>query len=456
MIVGNLLFKKIFINLFISMPVPLDTLRLALGRGPTPARQLVEKLGVSQPTVSRALAALGAEVVRIGAGRSIHYVLRDAARGLGDMPIYRVGTDGTVHRLGVLVPVRPQGFVMQHEDGTATHSDGLPWWLLDMRPQGFLGRAYAQRVAADLGFPSSLSEWSDAHMLRAVLAHGHDLVGNLLLGDLARDRFLEAVPSVPVTSDQYPVLAEAAERGDLPGSSAGGEQPKFLACNGRHVLVKFTAADDNPLPRRWRDLLAAEHLAARVLNDAGVAASTTRLIDVAGRRFLEVERFDRVGQHGRRALHSLAALEAEYIGNAGAPWPVLTARLAAQGVITADAAARAALHYAFGVLIGNSDMHHGNLSFISEHGRPYSLAPAYDMLPMWFAPRSSGALPGNLPPVRLHAEVSAETWRRALALADEFTRRMRDDSAFSIEWRACADALQGHVECARGKVGRLG
>ncbi|MCP1065445.1 hypothetical protein M5G07_07530 [Serratia symbiotica] len=27
-------------------------------------------------------------------------------------------------------------------------------------------------------------------------------------------------------------------------------------------------------------------------------------------------------------------------------------------------------------------MHYGNLSFISSHGRPYHLAPAYDILPM--------------------------------------------------------------------------
>ncbi len=34
------------------------------------------------------------------------------------------------------------------------------------------------------------------------------------------------------------------------------------------------------------------------------------------------------------------------------------------------------------MLIGNTDMHYGNLSFISSHGRPYHLAPAYDILPM--------------------------------------------------------------------------
>ncbi len=47
--------------------------------------------------------------------------------------------------------------------------------------------------------------------------------------------------------------------------------------------------------------------------------------------------------------------------------------------------------WAFGMLIGNTDMHHGNLSFIiSLHGRPYALAPAYDILPMGFAPKVGG------------------------------------------------------------------
>ena len=38
----------------------------------------------------------------------------------------------------------------------------------------------------------------------------------------------------------------------------------------------------------------------------------------------------------------------------------------AQGVITSEAAAGTQLLYAFGTLIGNTDMHHGSLSFLSE------------------------------------------------------------------------------------------
>ena len=406
--------------------------------------------------MSRALAALGDEIVRLGSGRAIQYAWRDSARGLGDVAVYRVAAEGTLRRLGVLVPVHPDGFVMRQDDGQTLHSDSLPWWLLDMRPQGFLGRAYALRHGEALGLPQQLGEWTDAHMLRALVAHGDDVVGNLLLGDLARDRFLCAAPPAAVNPEHYPALADAAERGDLPGSSAGGEQPKFVAFAGRHVLVKFTAAADNPVTRRWRDLLAAEHIAAQVLRDAGIEAANSRLIDSAGRRFLEVERFDRVGELGRRALHSLSSLEGEFVGDASSPWPLLAAKLAAQKVITAEAAAGAALRYAFGTLIGNSDMHHGNLSFISEHGRPYRLAPAYDMLPMAFAPLSGGALPDSLPLARLHPSVEVETWRRALALADQFIARINGDPRFSADWPPCADALARHLEDARVKIGRLG
>ena len=99
--------------------------------------------------------------------------------------------------------------------------------------------------------------------MRALIAHGEDVVGNLLLGDVARERFINAPLPVPVDRSQYPTLAEAAERGDVPGSSAGGEQPKFTAFAGHHVIVKFTAADAGPVARRWRDLLVRQRAIVR-------------------------------------------------------------------------------------------------------------------------------------------------------------------------------------------------
>ena len=117
-----------------------------------------------------------------------------------------------------------------------------------------------------LGLPAALNEWNDTHALRALLAHGHDAIGNLLLGNAARDAFLANTGQIAITEDQkqaaYTRRALEAASGDSPGSSAGGEQPKFLAyaetaSGPRRVIVKFTAAEDHAVSQRWRDLLLA-------------------------------------------------------------------------------------------------------------------------------------------------------------------------------------------------------
>lgn len=434
------------------MPRRTADLRHLLGQGPLAARQIVEKTGLSQPTVSRALVALGDEVVRIGAGASIRYALRDAARGLAATPIFRVNGEGQITELGTLIPVRPNGFVMVQGDGVCLHSDGLPWWLFDMRPQGYLGRAYASAHAASLGLPANPEHWSDTDVMRALLAQGHDAIGNLLVGTPARDRFVAMPEPHPVDRvADYPALAQAAGAGEAPGSSAGGEQPKFCAYTARgHVLVKFSAPDDNPVSERWRDLLLAEHLALATL---GIA---TEVVDTHGQRFLEVPRFDRIGPLGRVGLFSLRALDAEFVGDASAPWPSLVRRLAAGGHVQAAAVAGSALRWAFGTLIGNTDMHAGNLSFVGSEGRPYRLAPTYDMLPMAFAPRGGGALPDALAPAALTASVDADTWRQALPLAHSFMARIDECTGFSARFSPCIAALRQHMAEAATRIARLG
>ena len=414
-------------------------------------RQLTDLMGLSQPTVSRALKALGSDVVRIGAGPSIQYALRDAFRGFSSAPIYRITDEGQVKPLGQLIPVYPEGFVMDQDDKVCLHSDGLPWWLFDMRPQGYLGRAYASTISAELGLSQNPEHWSDSDVIRALLAYGHDAVGNLLIGEQARNQFLEMPLPTPVDrAATFPELALAASSGEAPGSSAGGEQPKFCTFTERgHVLVKFTAQADNPVSERWRDLLQAEHLALKVL---GVE---TEVFDFGGQRFLEIPRFDRVGQLGRVGLFSLKALEAEFVGRARETWPVLVNELVRQGNVRPDAAIYTARLWAFGMLIGNTDMHHGNLSFIG-HGRPYQLAPAYDILPMGFAPKSGGEITDTLRPATLIEEVSVESWHEALELAETFLRLASGCNKFSTNFSPCLAALRDHLDEARSRISRLG
>lgn len=432
-------------------------IRTALATGPVAAGALCVGLGVTRPTLARALALMSGEIVTLGAARSTRYALRDTFRGLPDMPVYRVNAAGQIETLGQLIPVRPYGFVMRDSDGEATYSEGLPWWLTDMRPQGFIGRAYARQHAAGLGLPPDVRHWSDTDALRALLVNGGDAVGNLLLGDLARERFVNAPVPLVVDSNEYPRLAALALSVGDTWSSAGGEQPKFCAFSDKgHVLVKFTVSADNPIASRWRDLLLAEHLALETLKAAGVSAALSRVVDVGAQRFLELERFDRVGALGRHALLSLASLDGEFVGNATAQWPVVTAELVRQKVITAQAHSDVALLFAFGTLIGNTDMHAGNLSFVSDQGRPYALSPAYDMLPMAFSPTTGGVVRDTVATAHLHPAVDGATWRAASGLAQSYLARVGHDTQFSAAFQPCIAALHRHLEDASQKIDRLG
>lgn len=442
-----------------------ELLRLRLATGPKSGTQIAKELGISQPTVSRALAAMAGEVMQIGQKKGSRYFLRDTGRGFGDITVFRVDALGKLEELGVLTPVSQDGFVFTQADGLQVHSFGLPWWLLDMLPQGYLGRAYAARYAASLGLPPSLNTWSDSHALRALLVHGHDMVGNLLLGPIAREKFIAMAEPTALTMANKPVayasLAIAAAQGESPGSSAGGEQPKFTAyaptdAGPAHVLVKFSELPDNPVSQRWRDLLMAEHLALSTLRQAGVSASPSEVIDHLGQRFLEVARFDREGAMGRKAVVSLRALDAEFVGDAHQPWPFVVKQLSALGVATPQAADTTELLWAFGAMMGNSDMHAGNLSFISDTGRPFSLAPAYDMTPMAFAPNSGGKLNNTLPSLVLHACVRNDHWRQALAMAQHYLVALQSCDQFSADFDVCLAALEAHLSSASQQISRLG
>ncbi|WP_309578258.1 HipA domain-containing protein [Scandinavium hiltneri] len=137
-------------------------------------------------------------------------------------------------------------------------------------------------------------------------------------------------------------------------------------------------------------------------------------------------------------------------------WPVLVNELVKQGCVHSDAAIGTARLWAFGMLIGNTDMHHGNLSFISGHGRPYRLAPAYDILPMGFAPKSGGERVNTLRPVTLSEVISGEIWQEALALAEDFFALASESRRFSANFGPCLVALRSHLDEMTSRLSRLG
>lgn len=429
------------------------------------AQQLVDKTGKSQPTISRAIESIREKIVRIRHGRSIQYAAIRSVPGLPDLPIYRISPAGQVELLGKLIPVYPQGFAFEDTAGLTRLSAGLPWWLDDMRPQGYLGRHFARHISTLTGLPEDPRNWTAENTLYALALEGHDPVGNLLVGEQARERFIHQPMPQPLAAtacgDTYVHMAEQTDAGNMPGSSAGGEQRKFTALidgshGPRHVIVKFTIAEDNPHVARWRDLLLAEHHALNILRMAGIPAAASRIVDVGKQRFLEVERFDRTGLLGRHGIISLAAMDAEFLGKGAGPWPDFTHALAQHGIIDPAAHAAANLLYAFGVLIGNSDMHTGNLSFMVGEGRPYTLAPCYDMLPMCFRPLADGSLKQQVPSFSMSPHVPQHTWRQAQALAEQYAQALQAEPRLSPDFAQCLAALATHREKCQNMIARIG
>ena len=421
--------------------------------------ELQARLGVSQPTVSRLLAPLLAsgQVVKVGAARAQRYLLPRDVPGVGaSLLIHQVQADGQVQRLGTLYPLVGGGFWMDEVDkvhGQSAFHPSLPWFLMDTRPQGFLGRAFVQ-AHAELALPPHLAHWNDDHILLALVRAGEDLPGNLLVGAASLDRYLalprqrSAATEVSDPAHDYPRLALQALSSAAPGSSAGGEQPKFGAVtNGVHVLVKFSPAGDAPADQRWRDLLVCEALALQTLQAAGVAAAQTEIVQSGGRVFLQSRRFDRTAQ-GRVGMVSLEMYDAHYIG-IGSQWAataVQTGRAGAESLSAADIQTLCLLD-AFGALIANTDRHHGNVSLLLHEHR-WQLAPVYDMLPMFYAPVAGEVVArdwaSQAPRPNAH---TLSVWPQARALALRFWQSVAVDARISPAFRALAYA---HVQGLQG------
>ena len=412
--------------------------------GVATAADLQAALRVSQPTVSRSLAGLvrSGQVRKVGAARSQRYVLPRSVPGVGALvPIVRIDSAGQASPFGQLTPLQTGATWVDEVYGaraTGQRHGGLPWFLDDMRPQGFMGRTFAA-AHPDLKLGQNPVQWTDDEVLRAMVLCGDDLPGNLVVGEAAFARFhtLGQRALQVASAADYPRLADLAMQGALPGSSAGGEQPKFgVGVAGRHVIVKFSPADDTPVAQRTRDLLACEHLALQTLAQAKLPAATTALVTAGGRVFLESERFDRTA-HGRVGMVSLKVYDAEYVGQED-NWAATAERMAARGLLTPADAQTLRLLEAYGVLIANTDRHYGNISLLLQ-GDDWVLSPTYDMLPMWYAPVAGEIVPRAL--TDRTAQPTAATlavWPQAVALAQAFWSAAAADGRISSSFQAIA------------------
>jgi hypothetical protein len=400
-------------------------------RGRMPAREVLSSLGISQPSLSRLARTAGDRVLQIGRARATRYALAREVRTFGHVwPVYRIDLGGRARVAGTLRALHPDGWWFETLDPelAGLPAADVPWFLDDLRPSGFLGAAFARRHARTLGLTDDQHAWTADGVLTALLTHGDDLPGDLVVGDDALDRVQRASLETPAAVDEVRRPAEYARRanavlaGDDPGSWIGGARPKFTARVGdRHVVVKFSPRDDTPASLRWRDLLRCEHLASVVQRAHGMAACETDWIEDDGRAFLEVRRFDRVGSHGRRATISYGAVGA-----------------------TADADALRVRSW-FARLLG---MPAAKATLTLDR----RLAPAYGLTPSHYRPLPTGELAGVTLQPPMPPPQHRDARHAAAVVAEEFWRYVAEDGRVSDEFRDEATRVVQSLEAIVARV----
>lgn len=426
-------------------------LRHLLLNGPRSAVDLASTLGISQPTFSRLVKSSGTENVRaFGRGRETVYGALRTVLGLGPrFPLFRIDKSGKCETLGEIYAVENRGYIFESVTGKSEAFPGIPFTLSDARAQGYLGRAFADRNT-DLGFPKRLPDWSEDQIFASLALRGEHLPGNLLVGEESFRRYHDEVPPSAIglraRARSYESLAERSITGTIPGSSAGGDQPKFPAFveNRGHVLVKFSPPLNTPKGRRWGDLLIAESIALKIIeSELGLKSAPSEIITGDSRTFLDSSRFDRVGAHGRTGCLSFAAIESEWIGSPS-NWAASAKDLLRMNRISKSDAEGVALLDAFGEWIANTDRHYGNLSFFYEPGDDHvRLAPAYDMLPMFFAPRETegDVFKRDWSAPRPGPE-TLDVWEKARNAAKVFWAEILGDSRISADFKREAEQVR--------------
>ena len=195
--------------------------------------------------------------------------------------------------------------------------------------------------------------------------------------------------SVPALTD-LPELLDLAARAesdtaDLPdlqrlfrvGSSLGGARPKAHVRHpdGRIAIAKFPSANHDT----W-NVMAWETVALDLAARAGIDVPVSRLLSLAGRNVLVVDRFDRTAA-GERIGYVSARTMLEASDGEQHSYLEIADVVERTSARATDELLQLWRRIVFSVLISNTDDHLRNHGFLHVHDDVWRLAPAFDLNP---------------------------------------------------------------------------
>jgi len=418
--------------------------------GQCSSSELVDFLSISLSTVTRHLSKLmdDGSVVRLGQGKNIRYIALRTLDGI-EQPILirQVDALANVSIVGRLW-LTYNGSVLETENETIEYDD-LPWFLFDLKPQGFIGRLIGRRVGRKLKVSAKVDTWNSDDILRYLVLEKNNTSGNFELYQSFGE--VQSIKKRSTTRteilDLYdkhvkkPVFTEFEEHG---GSSAGGEQPKFNSRfypNGLSKLVKYSPLLNvgNLIAERVKDLLICEHHALEILQRFNNFSASSEIFITNDRLYLEIDRFDRVvvdDKEGQLGMVSLESVIAQFVGYAG-NWAEASDSLLAEKILDEEGARLLKLWLAFSRFIGNTDTHNGNVSLFLDGIDPAGLTPAYDMLPMAYMP-SNSELPTPKINVRRPALIDDDIWQQGKELGNAFWQVIAQEKRITPAFRSIA------------------
>lgn len=411
--------------------------------------ELADFLQVSHSTVSRRLIPYinDRKVITLGKGKNTKYIyLRNIPDVNQPIIIREVNEKADVSVAGKLW-VTNTGTVLETDTGFILYDD-LPWYLLDLRPQGFIGRMITKHVSSKLNVPIKSENWSGDDLLRYLIIYSHDTPGcfELCTKFLSPRKFNTNRITLSSKLDQYDRYVIDLSKGGAIANSAGGEQPKFHSRwedkeNQTYSIVKYSPLIEvgNPVALRIKDLLICEDIALTTLYNFNGHAALTKLLTSEQRVYLEVTRFDRVvvnNLEGQIGMVSLETVLAEFSGHAD-NWIDASIQLNEMDLLSDSDSELLNTWLAYSRFISNSDTHNGNVSLFLDNLQLNGLTPAYDILPMAYMP-TKGDVPTPEIRIKKPNNINEKSWNIGRVLGLEFWNIVKETHNVSHEFREIA------------------